>query len=166
MANIYLSLGSNIDPRNNIATAIKLLSQRYPIIRVSSFFQTIPWGFQQHSFFVNCAIHFRSTEQPETILSFTQKLERYLNRKKLILNGPRTIDIDILLYDNIVINSLYLTLPHPGLTTRDFMLIPLLELAPYTRHPCNKSYLSEYLVKLKFRQIFKQRQKKIDTFHA
>ena len=85
MANIYLSLGSNIDPRNNIATAIKLLSQRYPIIRVSSFFQTIPWWFQQQSFFVNCAIHFRSTEQPETILSFTQKLERYLNRKKLIL---------------------------------------------------------------------------------
>ena len=166
MANIFLSLGSNIDPRNNIATAIKLLSQRYPIIRVSSFFQTIPWGFQQQSFFVNCAIHFRSTEQPETILSFTQKLERYLNRKKLILNGPRTIDIDILLYDNIIINSSNLTLPHPGLTKRDFMLVPVLELAPYIRSPYNERYLSDYLAKIKFHQIFKQRQKKIDTCHA
>ena len=166
MADIYLSLGSNIDPENNLTTAIKLLSNRYPIIRVSSFFQTIPWGFQQQSFFFNCAVHFKSTEKPKTILSFTQKLERYLNRKRLILNGPRTIDIDILLYDNIIINSLNLTLPHPGLTKRDFMLVPVLELAPYIRSPYNESYLSEYLVKIKFHQIFKQRQKNIDTYHA
>ena len=166
MADIYLSLGSNINPKKHLALAIKFLRRSYPILRVSNFFQTLPWGFEQQSFFLNCVVHLKSTDHPRVILSFTQQIERILNRKKLILNGPRTIDIDILLHGNMIINSTCLTIPHLGLTVRDFMLVPLLELAPCICNPCNGHYLSQSLIKIKFHQIFRQRQYNLKSYYA
>lgn len=153
MNDLFLSLGSNIVPRYNLTRAITLLRSRYQLLRASSWFFTLPWGVTLQPWFINCAIHIKTCDTEFQILDFTQSIENRLGRQRPFKNGPRTIDIDLLLYGDKIVNDRSLTLPHPGLTQRDFMLVPLLELAPLAWNPLNRSFLIDALPHVTWKQI-------------
>ena len=153
MADLYLSLGSNLAPRRHLPRALALLRARYPLLRVSSWFLTRPWGVAAQPWFLNCCAHAVTRDHPLRVLAFTQRIEALLGRRRVLPNGPRTVDIDLLLHDNHVCAGTRLTLPHPGLRERDFMLIPLLELAPEARDPRDGSALAAAAGALPYRQI-------------
>ena len=153
MADLYLALGSNIAPRCHLPQALTLLRARYPLLRVSSWFLTRPWGVTDQPWFLNCAVHAVTCDDPHQVLAFTQRIEALLGRRRVLTNGPRTVDIDLLLHDDHVCYDARLTLPHPGLRERDFLLIPLLELAPHARHPGDRTPLAAAVGTLRYRQI-------------
>ena len=156
MADLYLALGSNIEPRRHLTEALELLGARYALLRVSAWFHTLPWGVTQQPWFLNCAAHVVTGDAPLQVLEFTQRVERLLGRRRVLRNGPRTVDVDLLLYGGQVLTGPRLTLPHPGLRARDFMLAPLLELAPRARDPRDGSSLAAALPAVTWRQIVRR----------
>ena len=156
MADLYFAVGSNIAPRRHLTQTLVLLRARYPLLRVSAWFHTLPWGVTQQPWFLNCAVHAVTCEDPLQVLDFTQGVERLLGRRRAVRNGPRTVDIDLLLHGDQVYGSSRLTLPHPGLRARDFMLVPLLELAPRARDPRDGTSLAAALPDVTWRQIVRR----------
>lgn len=131
MNRIYLSLGSNLgDTEENIKEALRLLSEQVQIIKVSSYYETEPVGYKDQPWFLNIAAEGETALSPSDLLEFTQGIERRMKRVKTIINGPRIIDIDILLYNDDKIETPSLTVPHPRMTERAFVLVPLYEIAP------------------------------------
>ena len=134
---VYLSLGSNLGDREaNLHEAINLLQQRAgEVLRTSSFLETEPWGFQSPNRFLNAAVCLLTDLTPHQLLTVTQQIERDLGRTAKTRSrayADRPIDIDILLYDDIQISTPELTIPHPLMHKRDFVMIPLKEVkAPY-----------------------------------
>ena len=134
----YLGLGSNLGDRiKNLELAISAISEHPEILvhAVSSFYETEPMGYQDQDWFINQVIQIDTTLSPDELLTEIRKIENALGRKRRIKWGPRTMDIDILLYGDMVIESSILTIPHPLLTKRLFVLIPLAEIAPSLKHP-------------------------------
>ena len=130
---VYFSLGSNLgDKKLNLSTAIKLMEEQIGVlVRQSAFLATEPWGFQSDNSFVNAAICMDTELDPFEVLERTQKIEREMGRTIKSTNGEyhdRIIDIDILLYDDLHINTPQLTIPHPLMEQRDFVMIPLREI--------------------------------------
>lgn len=130
---VYLSLGSNIgDREGNILRAYEMLECMVGhIIRKSSMLQTEPWGFDSDNLFVNSAVCIETEKTPREVLALTQQIERELGRTRKSVNGEyhdRTIDIDILLYDDICMDEPDLKIPHPLMNERDFVMIPLNEI--------------------------------------
>ena len=128
-----MGLGSNLgDKRENLACAIRLISERVgKVLRVSSFIETEPWGFESDNTFVNAVILCETTLTPRQVLRATQKIEREMGRKKKSTDGgyaDRCIDIDILLYDDLRVDEPDLQIPHPLMLKRDFVMIPLREI--------------------------------------
>lgn len=138
MAVVYLGLGSNLGERaQHLAQACTVL-QRHPAIEVeavSSLYHTAPVGFTAQGWFLNAVACIRTTLQPPALLTVTQGTERRLGRTPERRWGPRVIDVDILLYDHLVMHTPYLTIPHAALHARAFVLIPLYELAPDLQLP-------------------------------
>lgn len=131
MAKVYLSLGSNIGDRvSYLKQAILLIQSHKDInnVKVSSFYETDPQGYTDQDYFVNCVIECYTLMTPFELLEFTQYIEKKLKRVKLFRWGPRTIDVDILLYGELIINSEDLIIPHPRMYERAFVLIPLNEI--------------------------------------
>jgi len=133
MTELYLSLGSNLGDREQmLRRAIQLIGERIGTLqRVSSFIETEPWGFQSEHPFLNAACLVQTTLSPEQCLDETQKIERELGRKRKSRDGvycDRPIDIDLLLYGDLKLNTPRLTLPHPHMLERDFVMIPLREI--------------------------------------
>ncbi|MBQ7462048.1 MAG: 2-amino-4-hydroxy-6-hydroxymethyldihydropteridine diphosphokinase [Bacteroidaceae bacterium] len=130
---LYLSLGSNLGDRADmLRRAIALIDERIGTVqRVSSFIETEPWGFRSKHPFLNAACLVLTTLSPEECLEATQQIERELGRKKKSRNGiyhDRPIDIDLLMYDDLRLSTPTLTLPHPHMYERDFVMIPLREI--------------------------------------
>ena len=137
---LYLSLGTNLgNKRENLTRAIELLSLALgKCIAVSQFIETAPWGFDSENSFLNCVAAFETALAPMQLLDMTESIERELGRTQKSNNGhyrDRIIDIDILLYGDNIIVSDRLTIPHPLMHKRDFVLEPLAEIAPETQHP-------------------------------
>lgn len=129
----YLSLGSNLGDRHaTMQSAILLLdSQAGSVDRVSSAIETEPWGFKSANKFLNMCVRITTTLSPEQLLATTKDIELQLGRTTKSVNGQyhdRPIDIDILTYDDLHINTPSLTLPHPHMHERDFVMIPLREI--------------------------------------
>ena len=134
MHKIYLSLGSNIgETRKNLEEALEMLAEKVKITAVSSYYETEPVGYKDQSWFLNIAVAGETVLAPYALLSFTQSIEQGMGRVKLIRFGPRNIDIDILLYDDLILNDETLTIPHPRMTERAFVVEPLYEIAPELR---------------------------------
>ena len=132
---LYLSLGSNLGDREDMLNrAIALIGERVgEVQRVSSFIETEPWGFKSKHPFLNAACLVLTTLSPEECLEATQQIERELGRKKKSRNGKyhdRPIDIDLLMYDDLELSTPRLTLPHPRMKEREFVMIPLREILP------------------------------------
>jgi 2-amino-4-hydroxy-6-hydroxymethyldihydropteridine diphosphokinase len=138
MAIVYIGLGSNIGDRTrHVVNACTTLSQ-HPAITlqaVSSLYRTAPVGMTQQDWFLNAVARLQTTLTPPSLLSVTQATERRIGRTPTFHWGPRVIDIDILLYDALCIQTPFLTLPHAALEARLFALVPLHELAPQLKLP-------------------------------
>lgn len=148
MATVYLGLGTNLgDKEANLRTAIYKLQERIgKQVSLSSFYETAPWGFESDHSFLNAAIGLETSLSPIEILHITQEIEKELGRTKKSVNGSysdRLIDIDILLYDTLVLQTPELTIPHPLMTERDFVMKPLIEIAENVIHPTLQKTLSE-----------------------
>jgi 2-amino-4-hydroxy-6-hydroxymethyldihydropteridine diphosphokinase len=134
---LYLGLGSNIGNRDaNIRQALdQLQTDDLRLLRVSSLYETEPMGFQDQPWFLNQVAEFETELSPPQLLKQIQAVEKTLGRKREIVNGPRTIDIDILLFGDVIMNTAELTIPHPRYRERLFVLEPLLELNPALQDP-------------------------------
>lgn len=131
MNKIYLSLGSNIgDTKANLDTAMGLLGEKINILNCSSYYETEPVGYKDQDWFLNIVLEGETSLGPEELLRFTQGIESKMKRKKTIRFGPRIIDIDILLYGQLRLQTQDLIIPHPRMCERAFVMVPLYEIAP------------------------------------
>lgn len=144
---VYLSLGSNRGDRlANLQRALEELGHEgIQVERVSSYYQTEPMDFGPQAWFLNCAVEASTTLMPMRLLHAVKSVERRLGRRPGVHKGPRPIDIDILLYENVVVRTAALTIPHERMHERRFVLIPLRELAPNIRHPLSRRTIGEML---------------------
>lgn len=139
MAIAYLSLGTNIgNKRRNMVTAAALLAERVgDILALSDFYETEPWGFESKNIFLNAAVKLETSFTPQELLVATQQIETEMGRTEKSDGSyhDRIIDIDILIYDELIMKTPELTLPHPLIHERKFVLEPLAEIAPNMKHP-------------------------------
>ncbi len=143
----YIGIGSNLDSREeNCEKAITLLIDNgIKVLKRSSMIETEPWGVKEQPRFINMAVGIETGLEPEELLSLLKKIESEIGRRPGLRWGPRTIDIDILLYSDLIIKTPELEIPHPGTNDRDFVLRPLAEIAPDTIHPVLKKSMTELL---------------------
>ena len=139
----YLSLGSNLGDREaHLRDAISRLGSEGRVAAVSSFYETEPVEVTTQPWFLNCAIALETPKTPEVLMASILRIEQGMGRKREQKKGPRTIDIDILLFGNAVIATPKLTVPHPAMQERRFVLEPLAEIRPEALHPrFNKTVL-------------------------
>jgi dihydroneopterin aldolase/2-amino-4-hydroxy-6-hydroxymethyldihydropteridine diphosphokinase len=150
MSVVYIGIGSNLgDRKENCLHAIELLQKKgITVTKRSSFYETEPWGLKDQPRFLNMAIEIETKHNPEKLLSILKNIEKRIGRKKSSKWGPRLIDLDILLFDNITLNKDNLKIPHPLMHERDFVLRPLCEIAPDVDHPSLKSSINELMKNL------------------
>jgi len=141
---VYLALGTNLGDRPaNLKQAIAALTPQLEVKAKSQVYETPPWGFEDQPKFLNQVIKANTYLDPEQLLKHLKRLEVALGRKESFPNGPRLIDMDILFYDDLVMEKPSLVLPHPRLHERGFVLLPLLEIAPNLVHPVRKQSVRE-----------------------
>jgi len=141
---VYLSLGSNLGDRAaNLRTALDKLADMGTVAAVSSFYETEPMELAAQPWFLNCAAKLDTEKMPRQLIAGILALEQSMGRQRRQKNGPRIIDIDILLFGTSVIDISSLTVPHPKLHQRRFVLEPLAEIAPEARHPVFKRTMRE-----------------------
>ena len=148
MAIVYLSLGSNLGDRLGYlqqATSILSVHKDINIVATSSFYETEPWQMEAENWFVNAVVQITTTLSPEALLEETQRIEVQLGRIKNSSEkyADRTIDIDLLFYDDLIMHTGELTIPHPLMHKRAFMLVPMLEIAQDYVHPLFKKTISD-----------------------
>jgi 2-amino-4-hydroxy-6-hydroxymethyldihydropteridine diphosphokinase len=141
---IYLSSGSNLGdrPLNLRNAAASLLPEVQPLVQ-SSIYETEPWGYADQPVFLNQVIKASTNLQPLELLKFLKEVEVALGRKETFRFGPRLIDLDILFYDDLVMDTPRLTIPHPRISERAFVIIPLIEISPNLYHPVLKKTILE-----------------------
>lgn len=133
---IFLALGSNLgDRRRNLQAALAALAPQVRLLRASPVYETPPWGYADQPAFLNQAVEVETDLDPWELLAFLKEIERQLGRRPGIRNGPRVIDLDILFYNDRIIDMPGITIPHPRLHERGFVLAPLADLAPDFKHP-------------------------------
>ncbi|WP_029552379.1 2-amino-4-hydroxy-6-hydroxymethyldihydropteridine diphosphokinase [Thermocrinis jamiesonii] len=149
MALCFLGLGSNVGDRlNYILKALDHIENYGKILKCSTVYESQPWGVKDQPSFLNSVVMVETNLRPVELLHRVKKSEILLGRKDRGRWGPREIDIDILLYEDHIIMLSFLKIPHPHLLERDFVLIPLLEIAPHLIHPLYKTPLSQYVNKI------------------
>jgi 2-amino-4-hydroxy-6-hydroxymethyldihydropteridine diphosphokinase len=141
---VYLGLGSNLGDREaNLRGALDKLGALGELVAVSSFYETEPVELLAQPWFLNCAVALETERMPKQFLSAILAIEQQMGRRRTVSKGPRTIDIDILLFGKSIIDTAGLVVPHPALHERKFVLEPLAEIAPEARHPVLKKTMRE-----------------------
>lgn len=154
---VYLSLGANVgDCATHIRDAITRLESAERVVAVSSFYETEPVEFADQAWFLNCAVALETTKTPGPLMATLLSIERKMGRTRTQHKGPRTIDIDILLFGDMIMDSPELTIPHPAMHHRRFVLEPLAEIAPEARHPVLKKTIRELLDALPAGQVVRR----------
>ncbi|MBX7150866.1 2-amino-4-hydroxy-6-hydroxymethyldihydropteridine diphosphokinase [bacterium] len=140
---VYLSLGSNIGDRKDFLN--RALTMIGGVTIVSPFYETAPVGDESQDDFLNCAALIEAEEKPEALHQRLLSVEKQLGRERRAVWGPRTIDIDIIFFDDLIVNSDTLIIPHPRFAERNFVLVPLADIAPDFQCPVLKTTVSELL---------------------
>ena len=140
MAKVYLGLGTNLgDKKENLRVAVEKINEKIgKVTSLSSFYETAPWGFDSDNSFLNAVACVQTDYKPLEVLARTQQIERELGRTHKSVNGvysDRLIDVDLLLYDQLILDTPELKLPHPLMTQRSFVMDPLKEIAPELIYP-------------------------------
>lgn len=132
----YIALGTNLGDRTGyLQAAIDSLQPKVNLLRASRVYETAPWGILDQPDFLNQVILTETDLSPEELLAYVKQVEKEIGRQSRVRYGPREIDIDILFYDEQVVDLPQLQIPHPRLHERSFVLVPLADLAPDLRHP-------------------------------
>ncbi|MGL5766312.1 MAG: 2-amino-4-hydroxy-6-hydroxymethyldihydropteridine diphosphokinase [Sarcina sp.] len=152
---VFISFGSNIGNRKeNIYKALELLEDKKTNInKVSKFIETKPWGYLEQDDFLNGVCEISTLLQPEELMNKLLFIESELKRERKIKWGPRTIDLDIIFFNDDISEDEHIILPHPRMHVREFVLIPLNEIAPYKIHPLYKKRVFELLDQLKIEEV-------------
>jgi 2-amino-4-hydroxy-6-hydroxymethyldihydropteridine diphosphokinase len=147
----YIGIGSNLGNRQeNCLNALELLGKKGIIVKKrSSMLETKPWGVKDQPRFINMAIEIETGLDPKELLKILKNVERELGRKESFKWGPRSIDLDILLFEDLVLKEDDLEIPHPSMHERDFVLKPLCEIAPDIIHPVLKKKICNLAQELK-----------------
>jgi 2-amino-4-hydroxy-6-hydroxymethyldihydropteridine diphosphokinase len=146
MSLMYLSLGSNLNDRYaNLRRAVAMLQDKVAVTAVSPVFATEPWGVREQPPFLNICVAAVTTLTPHEVLHFIKFIEQQMGRKTTSHWGPRLIDIDILFYDSLVIEDEELTIPHPHIAERAFVLAPLATIIPSFKHPISRLTVQQML---------------------
>ncbi|RJR22736.1 MAG: 2-amino-4-hydroxy-6-hydroxymethyldihydropteridine diphosphokinase [Nitrospiraceae bacterium] len=147
MSKIYIGIGSNLGRREeNCKNAIRLLTEKgIAVIKRSSMIKTKPWGVTEQPDFINMAIEIETVLKPEELLHLLKKIEIEAGRQPAYRWGPRAVDLDILLYDDLVMKTPELDIPHPHIAEREFVLRPLAEIAPDLMHPVIRKSIKKLL---------------------
>jgi 2-amino-4-hydroxy-6-hydroxymethyldihydropteridine diphosphokinase len=141
---VYLSLGSNVGDRQaQLQDARARLATVGRVVAVSSLYETEPVEFTQQPWFLNCALALETSKTPQQLMAAILGIEEEMGRRRVQKKGPRAIDIDILLFDSTIVDSSDLTIPHPAMHERRFVLEPLAEIAPEVLHPVLKKTIRE-----------------------
>ncbi len=149
---VYISIGSNIEPRRDfIDKGIEELEKDKMInnVKCSPIIETKPYGYEKQDDFLNGAICIDTLYTPEELLDRLHEIENKLGRKREIHWGPRTLDLDILLYDDMIMDGEELTIPHKEMHLREFVLEPMVSIAPYAVHPVFKKSITELYENIK-----------------
>ena len=146
---VFLSLGSNVGDRQaNLSTAVARLRELGQVTALSSIYETEPVEYTDQPWFLNCVVKLDTEKMPKQLLAQLLAIEHGMGRRRALagkpnIKGPRTIDIDILLFGNSIVDTRGLTIPHPAMHERRFVLEPLAEIAPEERHPVFKRTIRE-----------------------
>lgn len=173
MKTVYLGLGSNVGHREQMLQAAidRLQGPELRILRVSSIYETEPQGRRNQRWFLNLVLEAETDLFPRQLLGRILKTEQHLGRRRMLANGPRTIDIDILFYGNFGVDTPELRIPHPRFAERRFVLAPMVELAPELRDPVSRRTMRELLPgtagqgvrKVEARVRIESKQRSLDT---
>jgi len=154
---VYLGLGANLGDRQaNLARALKLLGERLHVEQVSPIYETEPAGYAEQPPFLNAICRAQTELGPMQLLSLVKGIEASLGRVPSFPNAPRPIDIDIIFYGDLIMETPDLTIPHPRLEERAFVLIPLLEVAPDLRHPVSGEHIKDLAARVGGREGVKK----------
>lgn len=147
----YIALGSNMGDKNkNLEEAIdKINTGKTIVTKKSNLYTTKPVGYLDQDDFLNAAIEIKTLLSPEELISFLLDIEKQLKRERVVRWGPRTIDLDVLLYDNIITSMEEIIIPHPRMAERLFVMKPLSDIAPYVMHPILNKRVIEIVEELK-----------------
>ena len=144
----YIGLGSNLgDSRMYLEDAVAMLEadQNCEVLKVSDWIWTRPYGYVEQEDFLNGCLSLRTIYNPHELLKMLHKIENSMKREREFKWGPRTLDMDILFYDDIILNKKELIIPHPDMKNRDFVLKPMNQIAPYIMHPVYQKTIKEML---------------------
>jgi 2-amino-4-hydroxy-6-hydroxymethyldihydropteridine diphosphokinase len=143
---VYLALGTNIGNRAaNLKRAVYLLPPQMTVKAKSKVYETQPWGYTEQDPFLNQVVMATTYLKPTKLIKHIKRLEAAMGRKANFRHGPRLIDIDILFYDDVILETPTLTLPHPSLHERGFVLLPLMDIAPGLIHPVKGKSIRELI---------------------
>lgn len=150
MHKVFIGLGSNLgDKRRNINTALEKLREKgISILKISSIIETEPYGYKEQDKFLNAVCLVETDFSPHQLLKVLLDIEREMGRVRTIKWGPRNIDLDIIFYDDLIIQEENLVIPHPDAHNRIFVMGPLLEIAPDFVHPVLKKTIKEIYIEL------------------
>jgi 2-amino-4-hydroxy-6-hydroxymethyldihydropteridine diphosphokinase len=153
----YLSLGSNVGDREaQLQDALSRLPAAGRVVAVSSLYETEPVEVTHQAWFLNCAAALETSDSPQQLMRTILQIESDMGRRRVQEKGPRSIDIDILLFEDEIVNSESLTIPHPAMAARRFVLEPLAEIAPQARHPVLHKTIRQLLDALPAGQVVKR----------
>lgn len=154
MHRVFLALGSNLGERSeNLRKAIAALEPQVTVIKCSPIYETPPWGYEDQPKFLNQVIEASTNLPPASLLEYIKAVEERVGRKKTFRYGPRSIDIDIIFYDEEIVDSPPLIIPHAQMAERGFVLKPLVDIAPDFIHPVIGEKVSNLLSKLEVDNI-------------
>ncbi len=149
---VYLALGTNLgDRQDNLTNALASLPPAVHVLRISPVYETEPWGYADQPRFLNQVIQAETELAPQELLAYLKRLEAAIGRTPTFHYGPRLIDLDILLYDDQQIATPDLTIPHPHMTERAFVLVPLRDLAPQLVIPGTGKTVEEIIAEKDYR---------------